>query len=376
MKKALIAASIAAGLAGVANAANTTTLYGAIAYDVQYSHNGTTYSSTKNNYKNQWDLNRNAMRIGVKGEEDLNNGLTAFYNLLVNVGQTDGASSTREAYVGLKGDFGTLTLGKQNSLYKIMTNGNDIFENAFFDDSMHYEALTGGSRPAKVISYVSPSMGGLTLAAAGILDGAHEVNGNGTSNNFNAAQLGAKYEYNGLTVSAAYSWASENNSKSAVSPIGYNKDGKAIYANDPTAAGYQSTTGGSINDKKQYNVIGGQINYANDQFYAGVGAEHAFGIGNKYNVAGAYYYGPNTFQAGFGLSDSDDMNKGDKLYTYALGYMYNFSSDTYTYVNAEYQHAAGHNHFYDNRTSGTLGDSKDYVANNGYLVRVGLRHNF
>lgn len=352
MKKALIAASIAAGLAGVANAANTTTLYGAIAYEVQYQHNGTTYSSTSNNYKNQWDLNTDALRVGVKGEEDLNNGLTAFYNLLLDVGNTDGASSTRLAYVGLKGDFGTLTLGKQDSLYKIMTNGNDIFEDAFFDDSMHYGTLTGGTRPSKVISYVSPSMGGLTLAAAGILDGAHEADiaGNtGTSNNFNAAQFGVKYEYNGLTVSGAYSWASTDKNSSST-------------------------------DTAQANVLGGQINYANDQFYIGAGIEHAFKIGNKYNIAGQYFYGPNTFQAGVGLSNSDDLNAGDKVYTYALGYMYNFSKDTYTFVNAEYQHAAGHNAFYDNRSNPGIEaggvDHNDYVANNGYLVRVGLRHDF
>lgn len=360
MKKALIAASIAAGLAGVANAANTTTLYGAIAYEVQYQHNGTTYSSTSNNYKNQWDLNTDALRVGVKGEEDLNNGLTAFYNLLLDVGNTDGASSTRLAYVGLKGDFGTLTLGKQDSLYKIMTNGNDIFEDAFFDDSMHYGTLTGGKRPSKVISYVSPSMGGLTLAAAGILDGAHEADiaGNtGHSNNFNAAQIGAKYEYNGLTVSAAYSWASV--------------DGHALAYKDNKPTGYIGLDG-----KQQANVLGGQINYKNDQFYIGGGIEHAFKIGNKYNIAGQYFYGPNTFQAGVGLSNSDDLNAGDKVYTYALGYMYNFSKDTYTFVNAEYQHAAGHNAFYDNRKAGIEVDHNDYVANNGYLVRVGLRHDF
>lgn len=354
MKKALIAASIAAGLAGVANAANTTTLYGAIAYEVQYQHNGTTYSSTSNNYKNQWDLNTDAIRLGVKGEEDLNNGLTAFYNLLLNIHQAEG-ENTRYAYVGLKGDFGTLTLGKQDSLYKVMTNGNDIFEDAFFDDSMTYESLTGGSRPSKVISYVSPSMGGFTVGAAGVLDGAHEASYEaakfGTSNNFNAAQFGAKYEYNGLTVSGAYSWASVD--RNAALALGI----------DATAA----------------NVLGGQINYANDQFYIGAGAEHAFKIGNKYNIAGQYFYGPNTFQAGIGLSNSDDINAGDKVYTYALGYMYNFSKDTFTFVNAEYQRASGNNNFFTNKAPDVSNDgntSEDYAGNNGYLVRVGLRHNF
>ncbi|MDB4222172.1 porin [Granulosicoccus sp.] len=58
-----------------------------------------------------------ASRMGFSGSTDLDNGLNAFgkYEFGVDVrsgGNGNGALSTRHAYVGLKGGFGTITLGQ------------------------------------------------------------------------------------------------------------------------------------------------------------------------------------------------------------------------------------------------------------------------
>ncbi|MDH3388762.1 MAG: porin [Gammaproteobacteria bacterium] len=59
-------------------------------------------------------------RIGFKGETDLGNGMTAYgkYEWGVNAGSGgSGVGSTRHGIVGLKGDFGSLTIGHQWHTY-------------------------------------------------------------------------------------------------------------------------------------------------------------------------------------------------------------------------------------------------------------------
>ncbi|QJE01181.1 porin [Massilia forsythiae] len=59
---------------------------------------------------------KNTSRWGLRGSEDLGNGLKAVYNLeggiLLDTGAADGALFRRQAVVGLEGDFGRLVLGR------------------------------------------------------------------------------------------------------------------------------------------------------------------------------------------------------------------------------------------------------------------------
>ncbi|ABQ14021.1 porin [Dichelobacter nodosus] len=376
MKKSLIVLGIAAGLVGLAQAENTTTLYGAIGASTSMkdglTHEEGSYSQktvkdiigdkddkkdNKNLIKdvkdtwdeNIWDLNTSPAKFGIKGTEDLSNGLQAFYKMEFGFDPDEGVNSTRYAYIGLKGDFGTLTLGKSNALYGDLTTYNDIFENGFFDENAHYGNLTKKTRVAKQIRYDSPDMSGMHFGIAGILDGSHNVVETSDSKSFVGFQTGLWYEQNGLYASVAYS----NLDGDYQNCLDHGKDKKEC-------SGF---TKGSTE------VIGANVGYENDQFRIGLGAEHAASLGEKYNLAGAYYMGPNTFRAGFAVSDSDDFNrvisnqgtvgKGETAYTYALGYQYNFSKRTFTYIDGTY-----------------IDYSDNKVADDGYLINVGLRHDF
>lgn len=325
MKKSLIALAVAASFVGIAQAENTTTLYGALSAE-------TAFSDSKNSDEdNKWDLSYGSSKFGIKGTEDLSNGLQAIYKMEFSFDAENGVNGTRYGYVGLKGDFGTLTLGKTDSLYGDLTTYNDIFENGFFgDENANYSAIRGGSRISKQIRYDSPDMSGLHFGIAGILDGSHTVATHlkkDDSKSFVGFQTGAWYEQNGLYASLAYS----------------SLDGDWI----------AKTNQGSTE------VIGANIGYENDQFRVGLGAEHAASLGEKYNLAGAYYLGPNTFRAGFAVSDSDEYNAGETAYTYALGYQYNFSKRTFTYIDGTY-----------------IDHGDNEKADDGYTVNLGLRHDF
>lgn len=153
MKKALIAMSIAAGMVAAAQAENTTTLYGSLGYQTQVNKVGGSVSGTGNAIrKNTWDLDNATAKIGVKGTEDLSNGMQAFFKFEFGADTQSagkvGLNDTRYAYIGLTGEqWGTLTFGKQDSLYKIVTNFNDNFQSVFFDDELaHFGDASGGGR--------------------------------------------------------------------------------------------------------------------------------------------------------------------------------------------------------------------------------------
>lgn len=353
MKKALIALSVAAGMIAAAQAENTTTLYGTLKYQTQVTK-ASGEKATSAVKDNRWNLDTASIKLGVKGTEDLANGLQVFYKMEFGGDASKGLNSTKKAYLGFTGGFGTLTLGKQDSLYKVVTNYNDIFESVYFGETMHYGAATGGGDLAKAISYVSPNFNGFQFGVAGVLDADdNAVNYKGIrlsdNKSFTAYQVGAWYSQNGFYAGLAYSVA----------------DTGALASIDRA---------GSIE------VIGAAVGYSNDQFKVGFSAEHkegwdhdyaglwnlnpkdaidaysALADGNKYSLAGEYYYGPHTFRAGFGLADYN--HDSDNIYSYALGYQYNFSKRTYTYVEAEYI------------------DWNDSEIKNGYTVNLGLRHNF
>lgn len=371
MKKALIALSVAAGMIASAQAENTTTLYGSLGVETQVNKNNA--DSIKDSITdNRWNLNTSSAKFGIKGTEDLNNGLQAFYRIEFGFDPNGGVDKTRYAYLGLRGNFGEVTFGKQDSLYKIVTNKADIFQNNFYDENVHFGAATGGSQIPKVISYVSPNMNGFKFGLAGVLDGGHDVVSFSDNKSFAAYQAGIWYEQNGFYVGAAYSSLDTGN---------------GTLTKDARVDGTRRSAGFRVGDlSKSVEVVGLAAEYKNDQFKVAISAENkegndltrlnnnlAWADGQKYALAGEYYSGPNTFRAGFGVADPKNMthtvtdaNGNDQIvgfnsniYTYALGYQYNFSNRTYTYVEGEY---IDWNNLDENK--------------NGYTVRVGLRHDF
>ena len=307
MKKSLIALSVLAGVVGIAHA-NETTLYGSMAHSVVVAKK---FNGDK---KNNWDLERSVARFGIRGNEDLSSGLQAFYRFEFNAYDNglSGKEGTRYAYLGLRGDFGTLTLGRQDTLFKQATSFNDNFNDVYFD--YHH----GPNRVSKVISYVSPDMSGFKLGASMVLDGDNSVVTTSDSRGIDAWEAAAFYDANGIFAGGAY----------------------------------QSRDAGRKTDK----YYGGSVGYKNDTFKVGFGYEKQDKADSYYNLAGEYYLGDNTFRAGFGYKD--DRGKNNDWFEYALGYQYNLSKRTYTWVEGSYN---------DPRAKG-----KD----ENYKVVVGVRHDF
>ena len=114
MNKKLIALAVAAGLAAPMAANAAPTVYGHLQAEfADVDRNG-----AANDYYEIDDKKRG--RLGVKGDEDLGGGLKALYKFefQVDTTQADVDDGDREAYVGLKGGFGQVTIGSNKSPYK------------------------------------------------------------------------------------------------------------------------------------------------------------------------------------------------------------------------------------------------------------------
>ena len=124
MKKTLVALAVLGSFAGVASAATSVTLYGTVDAGYEGWSYGKDFSSLNNTFVQGGTSEANS-KIGVKGQEDLGNGLAATFQLEGNVNGDVGSASLfdRESTVGLKGAFGEVKVGKSKSQMELALGG-------------------------------------------------------------------------------------------------------------------------------------------------------------------------------------------------------------------------------------------------------------
>lgn len=123
------------------------------------------------------ELRDNASRFGLKGTEDLGNGMKALFGLETGFAADTGAQSDADAlfrhtYVGLGGGFGTLALGRLDSgnptgspLYSQVLGTISLAANDAGATSIGTSVLNARNRVDNAIGYSSPKWNGLDLKA-------------------------------------------------------------------------------------------------------------------------------------------------------------------------------------------------------------------
>lgn len=156
-------------------------------------------------------------RIGFTGTEDLGGGLGALFTIESGFNADDGTLGQggllfgRQAFVGLKGGFGTLTFGRQYTPQYLTLGAVDPFGTGYSGTAANLMLLTGtGGRMNNAVKYVSPAFGGFTAEAAygfGEIPGSTEA----------ARNLGAAVTYAGGPLWARIGHHVRNNDTAAVS---------------------------------------------------------------------------------------------------------------------------------------------------------------
>jgi predicted porin len=261
--------------------------------------------------------NQSSSRFGFRGTEDLGNGLKAVFNLeagtSIDTGVGDSALFGRRAVVGLEGDFGSLTLGREYSPIAAVAAATDAFGQGFYGSNL--SAFTTNRltrRLSNSVNYKSPSWNGLKLLAA---YSAGEVTTPNTPSG-DLKGVGVEYTLGGLYLGAGYHTinrlAADKDKESAIGAAyrfdqlgGFEIKANWMQADREGSAKYkQANLGGSM-------PFGAHRVYANYQQQKQGNAKgnawalaYSYSLSKRTNVYATYASLENNSAAAFGLSSS------------------------------------------------------------------------
>ncbi len=160
--KTLVASAIATATLSTAHAAEPLEVYGKLNVSIQSNDNGT---------GSETEIQSNASRFGVKGGFELSDSLEAFYTIeyQVDTGNENSDNFTaRNQFVGLKGNFGSFAVGRNDTMLKKSQGKVDQFNDYSGDLKSLFK---GENRLAQTATYLTPKFGdfqaGVTYAAEG-----------------------------------------------------------------------------------------------------------------------------------------------------------------------------------------------------------------
>ena len=320
MNKSAIALAVAAALAASSVAVAETTLYGSIRTAVTWVDPDTVGPDDDDD--DFWDFTNHGSRLGVVGSEDLGNGLSVIYQYEFGVDSIEGGNfeSNRPKILGLKGGFGQVTVGTQQTPYYNVAGRGDNFNASF------YANYNGGVRDNNVLIYQTPNIAGFLGEALIRMDGAAGDEG------IDRWDLAGRYSNGPFGVGLAYQSQEVTDDEFWTASAGF--------------------SGENFSVALFYEHVDFDANALDDTDWFGIYADYT--IGNGKILAGLAFFDPNA-------DNNDDINSvddlGDELdddqYEFALGYQHNLSNRTRLWV--EYQQVED---VQDNR------------------VNIGMRHDF
>lgn len=193
-KRCLIIAALSAATIGsspTAHAQSAVTIYGLLDSAVVREGGGSSGTVTK-----VTSGVSAGSRLGFRGIEDLGKDLSALF-LLENGFQADTGTMGqgnllfgRQAYVGLRGNFGSVLLGRQYTPEYLVVVFADPFGSGYVGDTKNMVATTGNSfsRMDNTVKYLSPVVAGFTVELAAAPGEVSGDNGSGR-------QLGGSIAY-------------------------------------------------------------------------------------------------------------------------------------------------------------------------------------
>lgn len=194
MKKSILAIAVAATIAAPAAIA-APTVYGNVNLSLD------AYDNDIIGADNNIAMHSNTSAIGVKGSEDLGDGLKAIYKVEFGINllgppipepdaawgtnlspEGTGALIGRDQFIGLKAGWGTVKLGTFSSNYKQMGGKVDplyrtpLEARGFLDiqSGLHRGRGINNGRMTNALSYTSPKMGGFSLVANTTFSGSND----------------------------------------------------------------------------------------------------------------------------------------------------------------------------------------------------------
>ena len=199
IKFGLVAAAVLASLAVPAMAADVT-IYGRAHLSLDSLDNGE---------EDGTNVSSNSSRLGFKASTKLDSGLEAIVQVEQEVFLNNGSGTwtSRDSFVGLKGDFGLVRVGKFDTPHKIVRSRTDMFGDRV-GDARNITRAAGAfdERFDQSVHYQSPSFNGVTFD---FLYSAERTSGTNADNDTNQISTSVTYSTKSLYLAAAYETRSD-----------------------------------------------------------------------------------------------------------------------------------------------------------------------
>ena len=268
-----------------------------------------------------YQLNSNASRLGVKGKSEIKPDLYAVYKAEFEVCADDGVCKgdspfkQRNIMAGIKGSYGMVWVGNHDTPTKMAQNKVDLFNDLDGDLKV---LLAGETRASNMVAYTSPTLNGFAATVAlmpgeesegedardGLADGVSyslsytqgdlylAVAGDDDVKGQDLLRLVAQYQLNALQLGFIYQQNEESDGASGTDEDGYFFS--AAYTLDAVTlkAQYGSVESDSDNSDRETLSLGADYKLAKstklfafytaneegekDDDYLGVGMEHKF----------------------------------------------------------------------------------------------------
>jgi len=356
MKKTLLAAALLAGFAGAAQAETSVTLYGiidtGIGYnDVDFKVKGANAdgSDFKYNHSRFGMINgvQNGSRWGLRGTEDLGDGLRAVFQLESGFDSGNGKSAQggrlfgRQATIGLASDsWGQLDFGRQTNIASKYFGSIDPFGAGFGQANIGAGMSAMNTvRWDNMVMYQTPSFSGFQFGvgyAFSVDDnaGADRV-GFRTADNVRGITTGLRYVNGPLNVALTYDQlnASNNQAQAAVdaTPRSYGLGGSYDFEVVKLSLAYARTTDGWFAGQG-VNTGSGSLSIGTNIFADGFKA-NSYMVGLSAPIGGA----SKLFGSWQMVDPSNDrINGAETMNVFSLGYTYDLSKRTNLYAYGSY----------------------------------------
>ena len=417
MKKTLAAVAVLGAFAGSALAADVT-LYGKVDLGLNYTHTDVDGVSSDN-----WGMKsgqNSGSRFGIKGTEQISEGLTVGFQLENGFDADDGRFKYgnddgerifgREARLFVQTDFGELGFGRMGGLdsgsgsYDIFGGNAGVFGTGWSGIGSDSAIFLGmSSRYDNMITYKSPTFGGVTVYAQASLKQDSSKDGDEASSKADRYYaLGATGTWGALStgvVASMYDYGHNANKTGSISydfgddwpddqvkDVTTDDDGFAVgafvaYDFNVTKVtlgaqyfdGVQQSRGsaeGTLKITPAYNPAG-DIAFDGSKVSYTYGEESAGAKGYGVMLGAVTPLGAGSLYTSIGYRDSEnaDENYGGQLdetaYQVAVGYTYPLSKRTYLYTAAGYT-----------QEELDKGGNTDTVKTKTTEVVAGIVHNF
>jgi len=352
MNKKLIASAMGLAMAGGMGLANADVkLYGQLDLSLLAT------DSDAPGYQDDINMHSQNSAIGVKGTEDLGNGLSVFFKMEYESDMANGGDfgTGRDQYLGFEQErFGKATFGTTSTAYKSPGSKIDAFyrtplqsRDVGLQSNLHSgKGYEGQGRGTNMVRYDSPSMGGFGLT--GTYQFAPNKN-TVTTPDDDTYSIGATFKGGNLYAAATYIDTQQNNDAAAAQALVKYSFGDfsvhGIYELDQGLITAQATNGIA-------STTGGRAGNAQDDgadIYS-VGATYT--IGN--NLIGADYGHRDNSQGKDGIGGTpDDVEEYD---VWRIAAYHSFSKRTRVYAG------------YSNTDYNQKGEDDRFA--------LGIRHNF